>query len=217
VAILAGGRGTRLGELTRETPKPLLEVAGRPFLFHQLRLLREHGAERVVVCVGYLAERIEEALSGFGAGLDVRCSRDEQPGTASALRTALPLLGDEFLVLYGDAYLRIDYAGVAEARRASALPALMTVYPWGEGNADVTAGRVVRYAKGGTGLRWIDWGVQALTPEALSVGDTPDLAELQAALAAHGLLAAYEATERFYEIGTPAGLRETERFLLASQ
>jgi NDP-sugar pyrophosphorylase family protein len=214
VAILAGGRGTRLGELVRDTPKPLLEVAGEPFLLHQLRLLRAHGAQRVVLCVGYLAEQFEEILESVDVGLDVVCSHDEEPGTAAALRHALPLLGDEFLVLYGDAYLRIDYGDVARARQTSGLPALMTVLPWQEGNAEVRDGRVVRYEKeGGDGLDWMDYGVQAFAAEALELSSMRDLTELQSTLAATGALAAYEASERFYEIGTPAALRETDAFL----
>jgi N-acetyl-alpha-D-muramate 1-phosphate uridylyltransferase len=214
VAILAGGRGTRLGELVRDTPKPLLEVAGEPFLLHQLRLLRAHGAQRVVLCVGYLAERFEEMLATVDVSLDVVCSRDKEPGTASALRHALPLLGEEFLVLYGDAYLRIDYAAVAAARRTSGLPALMTVLPWQGGNAEVRADRVVRYDKaGGAGLDWIDYGLQALTGEALAASADAELTALQSTLAADGALAAFEASERFYEIGTPDALREVDAFL----
>jgi NDP-sugar pyrophosphorylase family protein len=217
VAILAGGLGTRLGERVRDTPKPLLEVAGEPFLFHQLRLLRAHGAERVVICVGYLGERIESAVGdGSAFGLDVRCSYDDEPGTAAALRNALPLLGDEFLVVYGDAYLRIDYADVARMRRASGLPALMTVLPWPGGNAAVAEGRVVRYDKDG-GLDSIDYGVQALTADALHVSASADLTVVQAELARTGALAAYKASERFYEIGTPTALRETDAFLRTQQ
>jgi NDP-sugar pyrophosphorylase family protein len=217
VAILAGGLGTRLGERVRDTPKPLVEVAGEPFLFHQLRLLRGHGAERVIVCVGYLGEKIEEAVGdGSAFGLDVRCSYDTEPGTAAALRNALPLLGEEYLVIYGDAYLRIDYADVVRAFRASSMTALMTVLPWRGGNAEVRDGRVTRYDKDG-GLDFIDYGVQALTPGALDVSPSQDLTVVQADLARTGALAAYEAAERFYEIGTPSALDETDAFLRAQQ
>jgi NDP-sugar pyrophosphorylase family protein len=214
IAILAGGKGTRLGKLVRDTPKPLVHVAGEPFLFHQLRLLRRHGAECVVLCVGYLAEQFEEIVQTTDLGLDVVCSRDEEPGTAAALRRALPLLGEEFLVLYGDAYLRIDYGRVAAARRASTLPALMTVLPWQHGNAKVQEARVVRYRKSGdVSLDWIDYGLQVLTPEALAISAAPELTDVQTTLATRGVLAAYEASERFYEIGTPESLRETDEFL----
>src|SRR3954451_1133055 len=100
VCILAGGLGTRLGDAAKGLPKPLVEVAGEPFLFHQLRLLRSHGAERVVLCVAYLGERIVDAVGdGSAFGLEVAYSFDgpERVGTAGAIRLALPSLGPEFL------------------------------------------------------------------------------------------------------------------------
>jgi hypothetical protein len=90
------------------------------------------------------------------------------------------------------------------------------VLPWPGGNASVAEGRVVRYDKDG-GLDSIDYGVQTFTPRALEVSPSQDLTAVQAELARTGALAAYAASKRFYEIGTPAGLRETDRFLRAQQ
>ncbi len=211
VCILAGGLGTRLG--VRDTPKPLIEVAGKPFLLHQLELLRRYGAERVVLCVGYLGERIEERLGHEQHGIELRYRYDEQAGTAGAVRGALDDLGERFLVLYGDTYLRIDYRAVEAASHG--WPALMTVLRnegrWDASNADFRDGRVLRYEKGATGMSWIDYGLSVLTPEAL--GAETDLSHAFTRLAAAGHLAGYEATERFYEIGTPEALAETDAFL----
>ena len=129
ICILAGGVGKRLGERTARTPKPLLDVAGEPFVFHQLRLLAEHGAERVVLCVGYLGEMIEERVgrTRYGMAIDYSYDSPQLDGTLGAIRRAVPLLGDRFLVLYGDTYLRLDYrAAVADWIKSDA-PALMTV------------------------------------------------------------------------------------------
>jgi NDP-sugar pyrophosphorylase family protein len=223
VCILAGGRGTRLGEQVRDLPKPLIEVAGEPFLFHQLRLLRSHDADRVVLCVGYLGELIERAVGdGQAFGLRISYSYDspDLDGTAGAVRRALDQLGDEFMVLYGDTYLRIDYRDVERAFRASGLPALMTVLRnegrWDTSNAVYRDGRVISHDKRhpSPDMRWIDYGLGALHSAALDVApEEADLAELYAELARRGLLAGYEATERFYEIGTPESMRETELFL----
>src|SRR6478672_6215239 len=112
VAILAGGLATRLRPITEKIPKSLVSVAGEPFLAHQLRLLHARGLRRVVMCVGYLGEMIEQDFgdgSAFGVELRYVFDGPKLLGTGGALRQALPLLGEEFFVLYGDSYLPIDY------------------------------------------------------------------------------------------------------------
>src|ERR1700693_3124601 len=111
VAILAGGLATRLRPVTEAIPKSLIEVAGEPFIAHQLRLLRREGIRRVVICVGHLGDMIRAFVDdGARFGLDVAYSFDGSMllGTGGALRQALPLLEEPFYVLYGDSYLDID-------------------------------------------------------------------------------------------------------------
>lgn len=204
-----------------DVPKALAQVAGEPFLFHQLRLLRNSGARRVVICTGYRGDQIAEAVgNGVAFGLDVKYSDDgeELIGTAAALRKALPGLGDVFHVLYGDTYLRIDYAAIEAVFHASAKPALMTVLrnsnTLDRSNAVYADGRVLAYDKENptSEMEWIDYGLGVLTPEALQTPGS-DLATVYRTLAARGLLAGYEAAERFYHVGTPAALLETDEFL----
>jgi NDP-sugar pyrophosphorylase family protein len=223
VCILAGGLGTRLGETVRDTPKPLLEVAGEPFLLHQLRLLATYGVERVVLCVGYLGERIEAAIGADRFGIEIAYSYDapELDGTLGAIRRAAGLLGERFLILYGDTYLRVDYADAARVWEESGAPGLMVVLRnegrWDTSNALYAEGRVVAYDKRApTGeMHWIDYGLGGLTAatlEVVPVSET-DLSGLYRQLAAAGDLCGYEATERFYEIGTPEALAEADAFL----
>ncbi len=221
VCILAGGLGSRLGEVVADTPKPLLEVAGRPFVEWQIELLREHGARRVVLCVGYLGERIEQRIGdGERLGVEIAYAYDppELAGTAGALRAALGVLGEEFLVLYGDTYLRVDYGAVQRAFVASGRPALMTVLRnagrWDVSNATFDGDRVT-YDKREPppGAEWIDYGLGALRADALEASQDADLAGVYAELSRRGELAGYEATERFHEIGTPQALAETDAFL----
>jgi NDP-sugar pyrophosphorylase family protein len=227
VCILAGGLGTRLGGAVADTPKPLLEVAGEPFLLHQLRLLAANGADLVVLCVGYLGERIEAEIGDERFGIRIAYSYDEPglDGTLGAIRRARPLLPGRFLVLYGDTYLRLDYRGAADAWDASGLAGLMTVFRnegrWDTSNVVYRDGRVVSYDNQAPSpeVRWIDYGLGGLTVSALELVDPleRDLSTLQRRLAATGELCGYEVTERFYEIGTVAGLTETDRFLRAAR
>jgi NDP-sugar pyrophosphorylase family protein len=223
VCILAGGLGTRLGERVRDTPKPLLEVAGEPFLMHQLRLLAGHGAREAVLCVGYLGAQIQERIGPERFGIQIRYSFDgpELDGTLGAIRRALPLLGERFLVLNGDTYLPIDYAAAAAVWRASGLPALMGVLHNEDrhesSNARYADGLVLAYDKHSPpgSMHWIDCGLgglQARLLETLTAAER-ELAGLLGRLASQRQLCGFEAARRYYEIGTPDALAETDAFL----
>ena len=225
LALLAGGLATRLRPLTQLVPKAMLEVAGEPFIAHQLRLLRREQISRVVLCVGYLWEQIEGFVgdgSRFGLSVEYNVDGPKLLGTGGALRAALPKLGHEFLVMYGDSWLDADYAPIVDAFRRSDKPALMTVFrnegKWDTSNVWFENGRVRRYDKRERvpEMRHIDWGLGILRAEVIVArpADTPfDLASVYTTLAQSGELAGYEVTTRFYEIGSPEGLRETEALL----
>jgi NDP-sugar pyrophosphorylase family protein len=227
ICLLAGGLGTRLGETVRDTPKPLLAIAGEPFLIHQLRLLASHGAARVVLCVGYLGELIEQRIGSSQLGIDITYSYDgpDPIGTLGAVRKAAPALGERFLVLYGDTYLRLDYRTAVCAWADSGLPALMTVLRnegrWDVSNVYFDGTRVVRYDKRApfSEMSWIDYGLGGLEAHTLELlpDTSDDLADLYYELARRGELFGFEATERFFEIGTPASLAETNDFLAQLQ
>lgn len=222
VCILAGGRGTRLGNITAKIPKALVEVAGEPFIFHQLRLLAEHGTESVVLCVGYLGEQIRQAVGSMFEGLSVTYSFDSPglDGTLGAILRARHLLGDRFLVLYGDTYLRLDYRAAVRTWEASGAPAMMTVLrnknEWGPSNVCYAEGRVLVYDKRhpSPDMEWVDYGLGGLSASILDEGtERGDLADLYTRLAASGSLCGVEVTERFFEVGSPEALSETDAFL----
>ena len=227
VCILAGGLGTRLGARVREVPKPLLEVAGQPFLRHQLRLLAQHGVREAVLCVGYLGEQFEALIGRSQFGISIAYSYDgpELAGTLGAIRGARPLLGERFLVLYGDTYLKLDYGAAATAWELSRLPAMMTVLRndgrWDTSNVVFANDRVLEYDKRTPTpqMHWIDYGLGGLTAAAIECVPTAerDLAALYAELSRRGELFGFEATERFHEIGSPQALAETDAFLRAEQ
>jgi NDP-sugar pyrophosphorylase family protein len=223
VCILAGGRGRRLGPRVTDVPKPLLEVGGEPFLLHQLRLLARHGARRVVLCVGYLGERIRDRIGSRRFGLRIEYSFDAPglDGTLGAIRRARNLLGDRFLVLYGDTYLRLDYGAAAAEWRTSGCLGLMVVLRndgrWDQSNTVYADRRVTSHDKSTptSAMRWIDYGLGGLEAKALErvAASERDLSSLYKRLAELGELCGYEARERFYEIGRPESLVEADAFL----
>ena len=113
--FLVGGLGTRLGPLTRATPKPLVEVAGRPFLDWLVDEVVRQGVSEVVLLCGYRAAQVEAAMARLAArGVGLVCSVEpEALGTAGALRHARDLLDDTFLLLNGDSLFRIDLADLS--------------------------------------------------------------------------------------------------------
>lgn len=201
----------------------MIEVAGEPFLYHQLRLLAAHGAGEIVLCVGYLGELISERVGSerFGLKIAYSCDGPLLDGTLGAIRRARGLLGERFLVLYGDTYLRIDYAAAACSWQTSGLPAMMSVLHnegrWEPSNAVYADGRVSAYDKRTpqAGMGWVDYGLSGIAQTALDrvPSSTRDLCDLFHRLAGEGLLFGFEATERFFEIGTPTALAEAEIFL----
>jgi D-sedoheptulose 7-phosphate isomerase len=224
VALLAGGRAARLGAAATQTPKSLIDVAGRPFIDHQLELLAGHGVRRVVLCLGYMGARVEEHVRAHDYGLDVRISHDGERalGTAGALRQAARLLGDLFFVLYGDSYLEMEYAPLLQALPPPPALGVMAVLRnegrWDRSNVLFEGGRVARYDKRAPGpdMRHVDHGVTLLRGAALArvpAHGAADLGDLYARLAEEGLLAGLEVHHRFYEIGSPQGLEETRRHL----
>jgi NDP-sugar pyrophosphorylase family protein len=224
VAILAGGLGRRLHPLTATVPKALVPVAGRPFVAHQLDLLASQGIARAVLCVGHLGEQIRELVGdGRRFGLRVEYSFDGPLplGTGGALRQALPLLGEGCFVLYGDSYLTCAFDAVSAAFRNSRQAALLTVLRnanrWDRSNARLHADGQVDYDKTAnrSDMTHIDYGLAVLARSVLEAipNGAIDLAVVYRGLSRRGALAGYEVTERFYEIGSAAGLADTECFL----
>ena len=224
VAILAGGLATRLRPITEKIPKSLVPVAGRPFLAHQLEMLHARGLRRAVLCIGFLGEMIQRDFGGeaFGVKLDYSFDGPKLLGTGGAIKRALPLLGEEFFVLYGDSYLPIEYAPVADFFQHSGKLGLMTVYrnegKYDTSNVVFTDGEIKIYDKKQKlpEMRHIDYGLSLFKTsvfDSYSADQIFDLAEVMGKLVREKQLAGYEVTQRFYEMGSPAGLAELEDLL----
>jgi NDP-sugar pyrophosphorylase family protein len=223
--ILAGGVGSRLGTHTGNLPKTLIPVAGRPFADYQLTWLAKQGVGKVVYCIGYRGDQIRDYVGeGDRWGLNVTYVDEglDLRGTGGALRLALDEreLAECFGVLYGDSYLRVDIPVIFAAFHRSGRPALMTVLRnngrWDRSNADFDGRLVTRYSKDDGDFKWIDYGLTVLDRDVVSripQGQSADLVPLYSELSSERLLAGFEVTERFYEIGSLEGLSDLERAL----
>jgi NDP-sugar pyrophosphorylase family protein len=226
--ILAGGLGTRLGSLTARIPKPLVPVAGVPYLEHQLRLLARQAIRDVVVLTGYLGQTIEDCFGDGGSlGLSIRYSREPSPlGTGGALRLAAPLIADPFLLIYGDSYLPIDYRDVVAVLDSFPVTGVVVVYDDREGRTSVRNniavsddGFVIRYDKDSLddkSLKFVEAGVLAFRRSVIDLipeGVVSLEKDLFPQLIATRQLRAYPTGQRFYDIGTPDRLRAIEEYL----
>ncbi|MBO0768275.1 MAG: NTP transferase domain-containing protein [Solirubrobacterales bacterium] len=229
--VLAGGLGTRLGQLTKDTPKALIPVAGRPFADHQLQQLHGWGVDDVIYSIGFGGDQIREFVGdGSRWGLSVRYADegDQLRGTAGALVHAQQngLLADTFALIYGDSYLQLDAAAVFDSQRRSDFDATMTVYRndgrWDTSNTRVAGNRVELYEKGhadplAAGMQYIDYGFSVLDRDAVLAliprRGAADLADVYHQLSRAGRLGAFEVSERFYEIGSHSGLAELDQLL----
>lgn len=225
VAILAGGMATRLRPITEKIPKLLVEVAGEPFFSHQLRLLEKNGLTKIVLCLGYRGEMVVEQY-GDGAkwGVQIEYSFDGEKllGTGGALIRALPKLGEAFYILYGDSYLPVDYHLIGESFLKSGRSGLMTVYEnhelYDASNVWFQHGEIRAYDKKNklSQMHHIDYGLGLMRASALSdwpCDEVVDLASVYQKLLNDHQLAGYEMHQRFYEIGSHAGLKELDGLL----
>lgn len=131
VAILAGGMGTRLRERSGDMPKPMVPVVGKPVLQHQIELCRKHGFTDIALLVQHRHEKISDYFGdGSALGVKLKYSVEDEPrGTAGALRDALPMLADRFLLLYGDTFMDVDLRKLWMAHEFSGAVGTLFLHP----------------------------------------------------------------------------------------
>lgn len=229
IAVLAGGFATRLGTLVQDTPKSLLLFHGKPFVFWQIQLLKKEGYQKFVFCLSHRSEQIQKYLgdgSQFGVNIEYSLDGEQQLGTGGAIRKAIPKLGSEFAVIYGDSYLPTNHAKAEEAFRKSLKPALMTVYMndnhFDKSNVEIRLDGSIIYNKNSSNsqMRHIDYGLiyfQKTVFLGYEENQPFDLSELCSDLSNNGELGAFEVDSRFYEIGSESGIDEFSKYLLEEQ
>ena len=225
VVILCGGLGTRLGPLVQNTPKSLIDIEGFPFLDYQMRLLSNAGLNEVLFCVGKLGQKIISYLDSSWKDMNVSFSKEfgELLGTGGALVNAKDKLRDDFLVIYGDSYLDVNYNKIISYYKKNNYDSLMTVYKnqnrFDKSNV-VFDGKLVK--KYGKNMRhespiYIDYGINIFKKEIIIENIAPDtfynLSDLQSELAFKGRLLGYEVKDRFYHIGDLEALKSFRNFI----
>lgn len=225
LVLLAGGKATRLRPVTEAIPKSLLEVAGKPFIDHQLELIKRNNITQVVICVSYLGGQVREFVgdgSRYGLKIDYSFDGDTLLGTGGTIKNALDLLDDKFFVMYGDSYLTADFKIISDYFLKGNKSGLMTVFKnegkWDKSNIDFRDGKIIKYDKSieNKNMEYIDYGLGILKKRAFEDFKNEKVFDLEAVyknLLRKKELLGYEVSERFYEIGSFRGLEETQAFL----
>lgn len=229
--ILAGGLGTRLWPLTEAIPKPMVQIAGSPYLEHQLRLLAAQNIRDILLLTGYLGEQIENYFGdGSRLGLRLSYSREQSPlGTGGALREARAQLHDAFLIIYGDSYLPIQYGDAFDRLLSTGAEGVLVAYDNSLADTSVKnnielddRGYVARYEKDSPDrLSFVEAGVLAFRRSVVDLMPPEGIVSLEKEifprLIAEKRLAALITTQRFYDIGTPDRLAVIETLFSAEQ
>lgn len=222
--ILAGGLGTRMADYTKNIPKPMIPVNGAPFIDHQLKLLQQNGVTDVILSLGYKGDVMRGYVGDGGKwNLNIQYTDEgtELRGTGGAIRLIAEkgLLPEKFFLLYGDSYLPVEYQKIWSAFDQMKAPALLTVFKnsdnWDASNVIFKNGKLELYdkfAQDKKEMDYIDFGLAIFTKKIIQdyffTKEKFDLAEIYNLLSKKSLLAGYEVMNRFYEIGSSAGLQE---------
>jgi D-glycero-D-manno-heptose 1,7-bisphosphate phosphatase len=221
--ILAGGLGTRLGQIGEGKPKALVEIEGKPFLDWKLNELVKQGVPCIYILTGHKGEQIYEFVSGKDYSIPICLISDgvTQLGTAGALLRSLAAISSQhFILTYGDNLLELEIADFCETARKLDSSLMVVTSNVGEAdvpNSIVEDGQISKYSKGGGGeMKFIDYGYSVLRKSDLA--DTAflkqsDLSQVFTKLASERKLAAYVTSMGYAEIGTPRTLEKTEEWL----
>jgi NDP-sugar pyrophosphorylase family protein len=222
VVILAGGIGSRLGALTKKTPKALIELNGKPFIHYQLKLLSKQGIKEVILCIGYLGSKIKKFVgNGKEFNIDVKYSYERKLlGTGGAVRNAFHLIKKNFFIMYGDTYLPINFMNIQNKYEKLKSNALITIYK-NHNNLDKSNvffnGKSVIYNKkiNLKKMKYIEYGLSVFNKAIFENFKKKkfDLSEVFYFLSKQKLLNYYIVKKRFYEIGSISGLKDSKKYL----
>jgi len=222
IIILAGGIGNRLYPTTKTIPKSMIEINGEPFIQHQLNLLETNGFQNVIICVGHLGSTIDEYAKHhkFNMNLTIADEGEKLLGTGGAIKRIIPILPDNFFVMYGDSYLNADYKFVQQKFIDEKKLAMMCIYKnngkHDKSNVLLENGRIVSYDKNKPDAmaQHIDYGMSIFSKKSFEGFEGKfDLYRVHQKMLQMNELATCVMPNRFYEIGTQKGILDYESYL----
>ena len=218
--VLCGGVGSRLSKIVSEVPKCLAPINGKPFLFYKLKYLESIGISKVFLSIGYLGHKVKKFVESIETSINIIIVDEGRNllGTGGAAKKSYKIINGPAFLTYGDTFLDVSYKDVYEKYQHTKNP-LMTIFKnnkkYDTSNVLLKDGKIL-YKKNNPqhDCQYIDYGLSIFsTKDFDNTDDVFDLSVLQESFSLKEKLDHFEVKNRFYEIGTPQSLKETELYL----
>ncbi len=218
--ILCGGKGTRVSRFTKHIPKCLIDINGKPFLYHQLKFLKQNDIKKVIISTGYLSKNIKNYLKKNINFINFKVQDDGKKllGTGGAILKSINLLKKNFFVIYGDSYLRFKLKNLKIDKKISTMAIFKNNNKYDKSNVELKRSSYIVYheKKNKKKFNYIDYGTSYLNKNIFKNYKKNvkfDLSSLFQDISKKNMLKGYKVKKRFYEIGSYAGINELTKFI----
>ncbi len=218
VIILSGGKGTRVKKYTKEIPKCLINIEGKPFLYYQLRYLKKYKIRNVIISTCYLSYKIKEYVKKNINFLNIKIIDDVKPlGTGGAINKSLKYLKKNFFVIYGYSYLNFNLNRMANKTNFAIMAIYKNDNKFDRSNVKINNTNII-YDKSNkikNDLNYIDYGISYVNKEVFKNIQKKkfDFSIVMQNLSKEKKLKGYIVKKRFYEIGSYNGIKEFRKFI----
>ena len=218
--ILSGGKGTRIKKYTKIIPKCLVDINGKPFLYHQLKYLKRYKIKKVIISTGYLSNQVEEYLNNNIKFIKFKIMPDGRKplGTGGAILKTLPYLKKNFFIIYGDSYLRFNLQDLKKGtNRFAKMAVFKNLGNYDKSNIEIKASKNIAYYSNKLNkkkLLYIDYGISWVNKKIfkyMKPNKKFDLSELFEKISIKNMLKGHIIKKRFYEIGSYNGIKELKK------
>ena len=231
ILILAGGKAKRLGKVTKNIPKSLINFYKKPFIYYQLCLLERNKFKKIVISTGHLSKKLKYYINKNKKkfNLKIKFINDGKNllGTGGAIKNAISMLSKDFFVIFGDSYLDVDYLKIYKKFLFFKKLGLMTVYKnnnlndkTGEGLSDIEIhnGKIIKYDKlsRNSRMEYINYGISVFNKNLFKKWEFKkkmDLQVINQELIDNKELSYLIIKKQFYETGSKKGIKLTKQYL----
>ena len=218
--LLCGGKGTRVSRYTKHVPKCLIDINGKPFLYHQLKFLKKNNIKKVIISSGYLSKKIKDYLKKDIRFINFKIKEDGKKllGTGGAVLKSLNFLKKNFFVIYGDSYLRFRLKELKKDKKLPTMAIFKNYNKYDKSNVEIKKYEFIHYheKKNRNKCKFIDYGVSYLNKDIFKnykKNKKFDLSALFQDISKKNMLKGHIVKKRFYEIGSYKGIKDLKKFI----